>query len=262
MASAVNARRYVIGCVCLLIIAAALRFYNLTEYGHLSDESVAALNSRGGFSEVVDNTRAKNSSPILYPLALWAVQQAQSTDFSIRLVPAAASGLTVGALLLLMPRAGVPRRAAFLAALLAALSAAAIEHAQDAREYSVDALCAALMIAGLLQYLRDGRRGLLCGALAVGPLLQYGLALFGVAVIGVAIVAATPPPPFICSYRAIGVSQADMGVVQAAHWVALADRRIRGGVRLKLGGYAALSVGRRRFRQAHLLERLLLSKRL
>ena len=197
MASAVNARRYVIGCVCLLIAAAALRFYNLTEYGHLSDESVAALNSRGDFSEVVDNTRAKNSSPILYPIALWAVQKAQSSDFSIRLVPAAGSALTVGALLLLMPRVGVPRRAAFLAALLCALSVAAIEHAKDAREYSVDALCAALMIAGLLQYLRDGRKGLLCGALAVGPLLQYGLALFGVAVIGVAIVAATPPHSYV-----------------------------------------------------------------
>ena len=194
MASAVNARRYVIAGVCLLIAAAALRCDNLTEYGQTTDELKAALNSRGALSEVVDNTRYENSSPILYPLALWAVQKAASTDFSIRLVPAAASLLTVGALLFLMPRAGVARWAAFLAALLAALSVAAIEHANDAREYSVDALCAALMIAGLLQYLRDGRRALLCAALLVGPLLQYGLALFGVAALGVAIVASTPPP--------------------------------------------------------------------
>ena len=194
MASVVNARRYVIAGVCLLIAAAALRCDNLTEYGQTTDELKAALNSRGALSDVVDNTRYENSSPILYPLALWAVQKAASTDFSIRLVPAAASLLTVAALLFLMPRVGVPRGAAFLAALLCSLSVAAIEHANDAREYSVDALCAALMIAGLLQYLRDGRRALLCGALLAGPLLQYGLALFGVAVIGVAIVGSTPPP--------------------------------------------------------------------
>ena len=193
MASVVNARRYVIAGVCLLIAAAALRFDNLTEYGQTTDELKAALNSRGALSEVVDNTRYENSSPILYPLALWAVQKAASTDFSIRLVPAAASLLTVGALLFLMPRAGVPRGAAFLAALLCALSVAAIEHANDAREYSLDALCAALMIAGLLQYRRNGGKALLCGALFVGPLLQYGLVLFGVAVIGVAIVVSTPP---------------------------------------------------------------------
>ena len=193
IASAVNARRYVIGCVCLLIAAAALRFYDLSANSMYRDEAISAVTARGTISEVIANSRRyPHSSPILYPLALWAVQKAASTELSVRLVPATASALTVGALLFLMPRLGVPRRAAFLAALLAALSVAAIEHAQDAREYSVDALCAALMIAGLLQYLRDGRRALLCGALLVGPLLQYGLVLFGAAALGVAVVAATP----------------------------------------------------------------------
>ena len=182
-----NAKRgYAIGCVCLLIAAAALRLYGLSDAALRYDEAAVALVARKPLSEVVDYTRYTHHIPILYPLALWAVQKAQRADLSVRLVPAAASLLTVGALLLLMPRVGVARRAAFLAALLAALSAAAIEHAQDAREYSVDALCAALMIAGALRYLRDGRRGLLCGALFAGPLLQYGLALFGVAVIGAA----------------------------------------------------------------------------
>ena len=59
---------------------------------------------------------------------------------------------------------------------------AAIRHAQDAREYSIDALLAVLLIAGLLWYLRDGRKALLGVALFVAPLLQYGLVLFGVAV--------------------------------------------------------------------------------
>ena len=186
MAAAVNARRWTIGGACLLIAAAALRFYGISEHGLLYDEALAAVNSKGAFAEVIYNTREKNSSPILYPIALWAVQKVASTEFSVRLMPAVASALTVAALLFLMPRVGVPRRAAFLAALLAALSVATIEHAQNGREYSVDALIAVLMIAGLLQYLRDGGKALLCGALFVGPLLQYGLVLFGVAVIGAA----------------------------------------------------------------------------
>ena len=189
MAAAVDSRRYIIACVCLLIVAAALRFYNLSDNSLWYDEAKAAVNARGALSEVAVNTRHENSSPILYPLALWAVQKAASTDLSVRVLPAAASALMVGALLLLMPRLGVPRRAAFIAALLAALSAAAIEHAQDVREYSVDALCAVLMIAGLLQYLRNGGKALLCAALFAAPLLQYGLILFGGAVIGAAALA-------------------------------------------------------------------------
>ena len=188
-ASAVSARRYAIAGVCLLIVAVSLRFYNLSDNSLRFDEAKAALNSGGAFSEVLLYTRDESASPILYPLALWAVQKAASTDFSVRFVSAAGSALTVAALLFLMPRVGVPRRAAFLAALLAALSAVAIEHAQDAREYSLDALCAALMIAGLLQYRRNGGKALLCGALFVGPLLQYGLVLFGVAALGVALLA-------------------------------------------------------------------------
>ena len=242
MAAAVNARRYAIAGICLLIAAAALRFYGISEYGLLYDEVLAALNSKGAFAEVLDNTRERNSSPILYPIALWAVQQAASSNFSVRLMPAAASALTVAALLFVMPRLGVPRRAAFLAALLAALSVAAIEHAQNSREYSVDALIAVLMIAGLLQYLRNGGKALLCAALFIGPLLQYGLVLFGVAALGVAIVAATPPLPFICSYRRISISQTDLGMAQIAHWLALADWRFCGGVRRELGAYAALPV--------------------
>ena len=186
-----NARRYAVAGVCLLIVAVSLRFYNLSDHSLRFDEAKAALNAGGAFSEVLLYTRDSNTSPILYPLALWAVQKAASTDFSVRFVPAAGSALTVAALLFLMPRVGVARRTAFLAALLAALSAVAIEHAQDAREYSLDALCAVLMIAGLLQYRRNGGKALLCGALFVGPLLQYGLVLFGVAALGVALLA--PP---------------------------------------------------------------------
>ncbi len=180
--------------VCLLVVAAGLRFYDLSEKSLRSDEAVAANSSRGALSEIVSNTRKHNSSPILYPLALWAVQKVDVSAFSIRVLPGTASVLTVAALLFLLPRAGVSRRAAFLAALLATLSVEAIRHAQDAREYSIDALLSVLMIAGLLWYLRDGRKVMLCVSLFLAPLLQYGLFLFGVAVICAAIVLSSPSP--------------------------------------------------------------------
>ena len=44
---------------------------------------------------VVSNTRDRNSSPILYPLALWAVQKVDVSASSIRVLPATVSVLTV-----------------------------------------------------------------------------------------------------------------------------------------------------------------------
>ena len=178
---------YCLAGIGLLILAAGLRLYSLSADPLWHDELVVALNSRGSLSEVLANTRQNNSSPILYPLALYAIQKVESSAFSVRLLPAAASVLTVAVLLFLLPRLGVGRGTALLAALLLTLSAAAIEQAQDAREYSVDALLAALLIAGLLWYRREGRKALLCGVLFLAPLTQYGLAIFGAATLAAAL---------------------------------------------------------------------------
>ena len=172
----------------MLLVATALRFHGLSD-GFLSyDEAVAALNSRGALSSVLDSTRSANSSPILWPLALWAAQQVESTNFSVRLLSAACSSLTVAALLFLLPGVGVPRWAALCAGALAALSASAIVEAQGAREYSADALVAVLLIAGLLRFVRNGGRALLSVGLFLAPQVQYGLVLFGAAVLGTAAV--------------------------------------------------------------------------
>ena len=179
---------YYAACVCLVVAAAGLRFHDLSEKSLRHDEAAAAKFSSGALSEVILDTRCCNSSPILYPLLLYAVQKVESTPFSVRIVPATASVLTVALMLFWLPRLGVARGAAFLAALLATLSVEAIRHAQDAREYSIDALLAVVMLAGLLSYLRDGRKAALCASLFLAPLLQYGLVLFGVAVMGAAMV--------------------------------------------------------------------------
>ena len=178
---------YYAACVCLLVAATGLRFHDLGEKSLRHDEAAIANISKGTLSEVVPGTRFGNSAPILYPLVMYAIQKVESTPSSIRIVPATASVLTVAVMLFLLPRLGVARGAAFLAALLATLSVEAIQHAQDAKEYSIDALLAVLMVAGLLRYLRDRRKALLCASLFLAPLLQYGLVLFGAAVVGTAV---------------------------------------------------------------------------
>ena len=200
-------RLYYAACVVLLVVAAGLRFHDLPGKSLRHDEAAAANISRGALSEVIPGTRYRNSSPILYPLALWAVQQVESTPFSVRVLPATASVLTVAVMLFLLPHLGVARGAAFLAGLLATLSVEAIRHAQDVREYSIDALVAVLMIAGLLWYLQDSKKALLCASLFVAPLVQYGLILFGVASL------VPPPSPHASLHRKGGVpTRAGLGI--------------------------------------------------
>ena len=180
---------YYAACAGVLIMAAALRFYDLSEASLWLDEAIAANNSRGTLWEVALYTRHRNSSPVLYPYLLWLVQLVESSPFSVRFIPALASTLTVGVLLFVLPSAGVGRTTSFIAGLMAALSPAAIDEARGVREYGVDALVASLLIVGVLVYLREGKNKLpLCAALIAAPTLQYGLALFGVAAIATAVI--------------------------------------------------------------------------
>ena len=174
---------YNAAAICLLVIALTTRFHGLSDHSLSYDEAVAANYSRHTFAEVFEYTRTYNSSPILYPIALYAIQKVDSSAFSVRLLPATASVMTVAVLLFLLPRAGVGRATSFLAALMATLSVEAIRSAQSVREYGIDALFAALLIFALLTYAREGRKGLLCALLLIAPLVQYGLVLFGGAVL-------------------------------------------------------------------------------
>ena len=184
--SPLRGRRYAAVAVVVLLVAAALRFYDLAGGSLRYDEAVAALNSQGSFTETVGWTRAYNTSPILYPLALWVVQKVEISNFSVRLLPAVGSTATVAVLLFLLPGAGAGRRTALFAGALAAVSAAAIVEAQGVREYSLDALVAALLLVGLLRHLGGRGRVLLPLALFLGPFVQYGLVLFGGTVLAVA----------------------------------------------------------------------------
>ena len=174
---------YYVACVCIVIIAVLSRFYGLTNHSLWYDEARAAINSQGTISEVVLYTKTRNTSPILYPLILYAVQKVQSSPFTVRFVPALASVGSIALMLFLMPRLGIPKRVAITAGLILLASVEAIRHAQDVREYSIDALLTVLMTAGMLHFIRDSKKIMLCASLFIAPLLQYGLVLFSIAVL-------------------------------------------------------------------------------
>ena len=179
-----NRRPYHAACFCLILIAAALRFHDLAGDSLGFDEAYFANYSRGTPGEMLSLTRESSSAPILYPAVLWVVLKVERSAASLRFLPALASTLTVAAIILLLPLAGVPRATALLAGLLATLSDAAIQHAQDAREYSLDTLLAVIMLFAALRALNGGKARLLLPlSLFVAPLLQYGLALWGAALL-------------------------------------------------------------------------------
>ena len=211
-----------------LAAATALRFHLLDWESLRYDEAVSALASRGSFGEIVENLRRDTTMAILVPLALAAVQSVEISNFTVRVVSTASSALTVAGLLFLLPAVGVGRRAALLAGTLAAFSWPAIVEAREVREYSVDALFALLLIAGLLWYLREGRRLPLAAALFLAPLVQYGLVFFGASVLLTA--AALPGKAGGVSTRGSpgsgGIDRA-AGEGAAAPWPARLGERLR-----------------------------------
>ena len=185
---------YYAAALCLLLAAVLTRFYQLPEHTLIYDEANVVTNARGDFEQLLYNTRYRDTPPLLMPLLLYGVQRSDDSVLAVRLPAATASVLTIALMLFLLPRWGVPHWAAFLAALLAVLSQPAIFHAQDARIYSVDALVAALMIAGLLAYLHRGHKTLLAVAMFLSPLVWYGLLLFGAAILATALLAPQAGP--------------------------------------------------------------------
>ena len=181
---------YYVACICIVIIAALSRFYGLTEHAANHDEAIVANHAKGNIGQVLHLTRCCDTSPILNPLILYLVQKVEISKLTIRLPSAIFSTLTVAAILFLIPSLssrgffGISRASAVIASLMMLLSVRAIEQAQHAGVYSIDALVAMLMIAGILHYTRSGNLWLLCASLFIAPLTQYGLVLFGIAVVG------------------------------------------------------------------------------
>lgn len=178
-----STRFYVVIATLLLIVAGLLRTHNLSETSLWLDEARAANNSRGGFIETITKTQHKNSSPVIYPMLLYLVQKIDSSSTAVRLPSAIASMLAI-LVILSLPRVGVDKRVAFLAASLLAFSASQIEYAQEVREYSVSVLFAAIMLYATVAHMRnDTCRVAFYAVMLLAPLVQYGLVLFAGAIL-------------------------------------------------------------------------------
>lgn len=163
--------------LAVLLIAAALRFYNLGGTSLWLDEAVYANNSVGDFTQLLANTRNNNSSPVILPFLYWLFGDGIRTPFRIRLMPALFGTATVF-VLLMFTRVGLSRRAVFMAAIWLTLSPAHITYSQEVREYSLAALMSSLLIYGFARGLRTDRAGrmpwLLLATCFVAPSASYG----------------------------------------------------------------------------------------
>lgn len=172
--------------VLIILVGIALRLPHFATRSLWFDEAVAANNTRGSLAETLRNTRTDNSCPILYPLILFAVQKVRSDPITVRL-PALVSSVLLIILVVWMGRKIIPARAALVAALLMALALSQIRYAQEVREYAFASLTAGFMTYAYLDFLScpsDRRKRLrLWGALALAPLIQYGLVLYGIAIL-------------------------------------------------------------------------------
>ena len=166
----------------IFLIACALRTDHIGRRSLWLDEAIAANISRGAWSQAMVLVRGIDSAPVIHPFLLYVVERAPVTATTVRLPSMLAS---VGAVLVLFLLGRIPSygyQAAGLSALMMSVSAFQIRYAQEVREYSLAALCAALMLYALLSY--TDKKGaqiplLLCLVLAVCPLVQYGLVLLG-----------------------------------------------------------------------------------
>jgi hypothetical protein len=176
----------------IVLVGIGLRVPHLTTRSLWFDEALAANNSRGSLAETVTNTRTDNSSPILYPILLYVLEKIGHDELTLR-GPSFVSSILLIALILLMGRNLIGPRAALIAAFLVALAPSQIRYAQEVREYALGSLVAGAMTYAYLAFAADpGRRNrlLLCGVLALAPIIQYGLVLYGIALLGALSVAA------------------------------------------------------------------------
>jgi hypothetical protein len=167
----------------LLLATAGLRFHDLAQRSMWHDEALTANLARGSLAETLRQTQELHSAPMVHPTLLWLTQKVASTPASVRLPSAVASLLAV-ALTLCLPRVGVERWTALLAALLLAVSAFQIRYAQEAREYALSVLVGVAMLYACCQLGLDRKRWrLLAVTVLLGPFVQYGLVLLAFAVL-------------------------------------------------------------------------------
>lgn len=198
-------RFFLIGAVLLLSIGTVLRVYHVGIRSLWFDEALAANISRGRLTEVerafgtgtraqakantwlgtpskvLEATRSLSSAPVVHPYILYLTQKVGRGPVAVR-APSVLVSLLALVVMLAMARVKVSHNAVLFSAAMLTVSASQIRFAQEAREYSLSILFAAILIFCLLKWeaggSRSGHPALLYAALFFAPFIQYGLVLF------------------------------------------------------------------------------------
>lgn len=176
---------YLIISTFILLVTCILRFYNLGGNSLWLDEAIFANIPLTDFWSVIEYTRYKNSTPILLPYLYYLLGEGLRDPFLIRLPPAIFSVLSVGVILAL-PKAGVPRNVAILAALMLAIAPVQVFYAQEVREYSLSVLMSCFLIfsfSGLIYRRKKTWLFLYLGVLLFSPLTSYGVVFMALATV-------------------------------------------------------------------------------
>jgi hypothetical protein len=179
-------RFFLSAALLLLLAGTALRMYHLGDRSLWFDEAVTANTSRGTLTQMLEETRARLTSPIIYPCILYLVERVSKTAVAVRMPSVLASLLAI-LVILTMVRAKVSRSAVLFSAAVLTFSASQIRYAQEVREYSLSVLWAAILISCLLSWEASGSRDRhpiwLYVALFIAPLIQYGLVFLAFGII-------------------------------------------------------------------------------
>jgi len=188
--------------ILIVLLAASLRIYHVSQRSLWLDEAIAANISRGTLSQTLVLTRGFHSAPIIHPALLYAIEKISAGPLAVRFPSLVASVMAVVLMLCFVTIPAIDCKAAGLAALMLSVSATQIRYAQEVREYSLAVLYAGVLTYVFLSYVSKKEESnppvLLCLSLFAAPLVQYGLVLFSCGILSALLVLAfagkTPRP--------------------------------------------------------------------
>lgn len=144
MAGRLARRQELIPVALLTVAGAALRFSTLGARGFWSDESFTVLSLRPDFGTMLSRLPHGETNPPLYFVLAWPWSRLfGSGEVGVRSLSALIGAATIPVVYAAARRLG-SRRAATMAALLAAVSPMLVWQAQDARPYALTVLLAAV----------------------------------------------------------------------------------------------------------------------
>jgi 4-amino-4-deoxy-L-arabinose transferase-like glycosyltransferase len=169
----------------MTLLGAIFRVYHLGHKSLWFDEASVFHISRGSLGDVISQSAQGHSAPPLYPLLVNLASASNDSEFSVRIVAAAASILSIPVAYRLF-KLFLSRNISYTMTLLVVVAPTHIRHGQELREYALIFLLAGLAYFFFWRFLqRAARRDALALVLVftLGLLTHYGLALLLLAVV-------------------------------------------------------------------------------